>query len=70
MITLAKNITQNAGPKMAVHTKTEGLINGHIAHRNDDINAAIPTTPISNFNEPWKKVFLLFFSFPITFYFV
>ena len=34
------------------------------AHRNADIKAAIPQMPIISFPKPWKKVFLLFFSFP------
>ena len=64
IITLAKNIIQNANPKNAVQTKEDGLIKGHIAHRNADIKAAIPQMPIISFPKPWKKVFLLFFSFP------
>ena len=72
IITLAKNIIQNANPKNAIQTKEDGLMKGHIAHRNADIKAAIPQMPIISFPKPWKKVFLLFFSFPcaITFYFV
>lgn len=69
---LAKNIIQNANPKKAVQTKDEGLIYGHIAHRNADNITPIPHVPIINFPKPWKKVFLLLFSltFAITFYFV
>jgi hypothetical protein len=52
IITLAKNIIQKAKPKKAVHTKTEGLIRGHIEHRNADIKAAIPQTPIISLPNP------------------
>ena len=62
IIMLAKNIIQNANPKKAVHTKTEGLISGHTEQRNDDTNATIPQIPIIDFPNPCKKVFLLFLS--------
>ena len=73
IIMLAKNMIQNANPKKAVHTKTEGLISGHKEQRKDDNKAAIPQMPIIALPNPCKKVFLLFLSFafsPITTYFL
>ena len=63
IIKLEKNIIQNANPKKAVHTKNDGLIRGHIEHRKEDNNAAIPHIPIIALPNPCKKVFLLFLSF-------
>ena len=63
IIMLAKNMNQNANPKKAVHTKTEGLISGHMEQRKEDNKAAIPQMPIIALPNPCKKVFLLFLSF-------
>ena len=60
IITLAKNIIQNANPKKAVHTKTDGLMSGHTEQRNADNKATIPQMPIMDLPNPCKKLFLLF----------
>ena len=69
IIMLANIITQNASPKNAVHTKTDGFMNGHNAHKNAANKAAIPQMPIIAFPNPCKNVFLLA-SFSITSCFV
>lgn len=49
---LEKNIIQNPNPKNAVHTKTEGLMNGQNAHKTDDKRAIIPQIPTIDFPNP------------------
>lgn len=58
--TLVKNISQKPKPKKAVQTNFEGFMNGHNAHKKDDIKAIIPQIPINNLLKPCRNVFLLF----------
>ena len=69
MIIFAMNIIQNAKPKNAVQTKSDGFIKGHNAHRKAASIAPIPNIPIISFPNPCRNVFLLA-SFAITSCFV